>query len=503
MEEDQCLAVEFNQAPPLAPMTTLYASNNSELFAVREPGRLYLYRDSYLDLTHRVVDQKAGDLIHLADSGDCFFRSKEGLFRLRREKGVRAERCKAVAGLDGSSEGGVLRGFCVRADGDQVAYEQVVPAQKFSSKLKRFLGQKSSVGDVGPSLHRIMISGWSGRSATCFYETVVDPRTSAGVIWWAAPDFGFLAVLERERDGRSALRVIDVLHESIVNELSVDGKLSRDRLITTNGTVGFGLEKDGRRALVIWTYGQDRYQVAYPKDSRMLHLLKDRIAFLNRKDHRLTVKTFKNETVADINLAPLARLGVEYLVHFNPRGTVELVTYHNGKLRVHHTDIETLPTDAKRWELLGERQRAERIEEQTEAILSRNDQQQEVDSFDERRQRLGEEVDEYGRDNPFSRPAAPSPPPPIRESLPPALDLETLHEPAPAGPQPEASPSLFADQDEAREALERLRMSYIAGEVNREDYYNQKSSIEKALAALKAGDSGGDGIPRTLSISTE
>ena len=56
-------------------MTKLYASHNSELFAVREPGRLYIYRDSFLDITHRVVDQKAGDLIHLADSGDCFFRS--------------------------------------------------------------------------------------------------------------------------------------------------------------------------------------------------------------------------------------------------------------------------------------------------------------------------------------------------------------------------------------------------------------------------------------------
>jgi hypothetical protein len=483
-------------------MTTLYASHNSEIFAVREPGRLYLYRDSYLELTHRVVDQKAGDLIHLADTGDCFFRSKEGLFRLRREKGVRAERCKAVAGLDGSPEGGVLRGFAVRADGDQVAYEQVVPAQKFSSKLKRFLGQKSSVGDVGPSLHRIMLSGWSGRSTSCFFETVVDPRTSAGLVWWAAPDFGFLAVLERERDGRSVLRVIDVLHESIVNELAVDGKLSRDRFITTNGTVGFGLEKQGRRALVIWTYSQERYQVAYPKESRMLHLAKDYIAFLNRKDHRLTVKSFGNDVLAEINLGPLARLDVEYLVHFNPRGTVELVTYHNGKLRVHHTDLETLPTDAKRWELLGERQRAELLEERTEAILSRNDQQQEYESFDERRQSLGEEVDAYGRENPFLREAPVSVPPAPRESLPAPLDLETLHAPG-ATPAAELPAPVFGSRQEAQEALERLRMSYIAGEVNREDYYNQKASLERALAGLAGGLPSAEGPPRTLSISTE
>ena len=482
-------------------MTTLHASHSSELFAVREPGRLYIYRDSYLDVTHRVVDQKAGDLIHLADSGDCFFRSKEGLFRLRREKGVRAERCKAVAGLDGSAEGGVLRGFTVRADGEQVAYEQVVPAQKFSSKLKRFLGQKSSQGDVGPSLHRLMISGWSGRSSSCYFETVVDPRTSAGLVWWAAPDFGFLAVLERERDGRSVLRTIDVLHESLVNELAVDGKLSRDRAVTANGTVGFGLEKQGKRAFVIWTYSQDRFQVAYPKESRLLHLSKDRIAFLNKADHRLTVKNFKNEVVVEVRLTSLARLGVEYLVNFNPRGSVELVTYHNGKLRVHHTDLETLPTDAKRWELLGERQRAERIEEETEAILTRGHDQQDAESFDQRRQQLGEEMDRYGHDNPFLRETpAPAPPAPAaRDAIPAPLGLEVL-QPAQAS-RPEMPPPRFASQQEAQDALERLRMSYIAGEINREDYYNQKTSIERALGAL--GSAENDGPPRTLSISTE
>jgi hypothetical protein len=487
-------------------MTKLYASHSSEFFAVREPGRLYIYRDSFLDLTHRVADHLAGDLIHLADNGDSFFRSKDGLFRLRREKGVRAERCKAVAGLDGSSENGVLRGFTVRADGDQVAYEQVVPAQKFSSKLKRFLGQKSSQGDIGPSLHRFIVSGWSGRSSSCYFETVVDPRTSAGLVWWTAPDFGFLAVLERERDGRSILRVIDVLDESLVSELVVDGKLSRDRAVTTNGTVGFGLEKQGRRAFVIWTYGQDRFQVAYPKDSRMLHLSKDRAVFLNRNDHRLTVKAFNNEIVAEVSLAALAQLGVEYLVNFNPRGSVELATFQNGKLRVHHTDIEQLPIDAKRWELVGERQRAERLEEETEAVLARNYDQQDAEVLGEQRQQLATEMAEYTAPAPFARP--PVPVAAIKEELPAPIDLETLHreEVAVAPVQPEPPAVEFANQAEAQEALERLRMSYIAGEVNREDYYNLKSSIERALVTLNGSSGHGrpsDGPPRTLSISSE
>ena len=473
-------------------MSKLYASHSSEFFAVREPGRLYVYRDSYLDLTHRVADHLAGDLIHLADNGDCFFRSPDGLFRLRREKGVRAERCKAVAGLDGTAEGGVLRGFAVRADGEQVAYEQVVPAQKFSSKLKRFLGQKSSQGDVGPSLHRFVVSGWSGRSSSCYFETVVDPRTSAGLIWWTAADFGFLAVLERERDGRSHLRVIDVLGESVVNELAVDGKLSRDRAITTNGTVGFGLEKQGRRAFVIWTYSQERYQVAYPTDSRLLHLSKEHAIFFNRAEHRLTVKNFGNRVVAEISLTALARLDVDYLVNFNPRGKVELVTYHNGKLRVHHTDIDQLPTDAKRWELVGERQRADRLEEMTESVMSQGQERRETEDYDRERYRMAEELQSH---------ATPPPPtPPSRETVPRSLSMETLGQSAPAAPVPTSEPIMsFENRQDAREALERLRMSYIAGDLTREDYHNAKGSIERALSTLPESD----GPPRTISISNE
>lgn len=469
-------------------MTKLYASHSSEFFAVREPGRLYVYRDSYLDVTHRVADHLAGQLIHLADNGDCFFRSNDGLFRLRREKGVRAERCKAVASLDGSPEGGALHGFAVRADGEQVAYEQVVPAQKFSSKLKRLLGQKSSQGDVGPSVHRFIVSGWSGRSSTCYFETVVDPRTSAGLIWWTSADFGFLAVLERERDGRSHLRVIDVLGESVVNELVVDGKLSRDRAITTNGTVGFGLEKQGKRAFVIWTYSQERYQIPYPKDSRLLHLSKDHVVFLNRNDHRLTVKTFKNQVLTEISLTSLARLGVEYLINFNPRGKVELVTYHNGKLRVHHTDVDQLPTDAKRWELIGERQRAERLEEATEDVLSQSQRRYDSQEHSEQKFRLAEELVSH------AEPVAPSS---ARESVPQALDLETLGQTAP--PAAPVAAVHFASKTEAREALERLRMTYIAGDLTREDYHNAKAAIERAISSLPDGD----GPPRTISISSE
>lgn len=482
-------------------MTKLYASHNSEFFAVREPGRLYLYRDSFLDMTHRIADHLAGDLIHLADSGECFFRAKDGLFRMRREKGVRAERCQAVAGLDGSVEGGVLKGFAVRADGEQIAFEQVVPAQKFSSKLKRFLGQKSSQGDIGPSLHRFIVSSWSGRSSSCYFETVIDPRVSAGVVWWASADFGFLAVLERERDGRSTLRLIDILDESVVNELVVDGKLSRDRFLTTNGTIGFGLEKNDRRAFLLWTYSQDRYQVAYPKNSRVLHLSKDRVIFLNRAEHYLTVKTFDNKVEAEVSLTALARLGVEYLINFNPRGSLELVTYHNQKMRVHHTDIEQLPTDARRWELAGERQRAESAEQRAEEILERGAENREQQHWTSQRQQLEQDVMATGRGDYPTTPGAPE-----------VIELETFTPAArPPGNEPapveEVAVPVFESSQEAREALDRLRLSYVAGELTREAYFQQKSALERAVAGFseetRRPEGPGSALPPKLSLSVD
>ncbi len=420
---------------------------------------------------------------------------------MRREQGVRGERCQAVAGLDGSPEGGVLRGFAVRADGDQIAYEQVVPAQKFSSKLKRFLGQKSSQGDVGPSLHRFIVSSWSGRSSSCYFETVVDPRVSAGVVWWTSPDFGFLAVLERERDGRSVLRLIDILDESVVNELVVDGKLSRDRFLTTNGTIGFGLEKNDRRAFLLWTYSQDRYQVAYPKNSRVLHLSKNRVIFLNRAEHHLTVKTFDNKVESEVSLTPLARLGVEYLLNFNPRGSLELVTYRNQKMNVHHTDLEQLPTDARRWELAGERQRAEQVEQRTEEIIERGAEMREQEQWTSQRQQLEQDVMAPGHGD-FPGPS----------SAPEVIELETFSPPTrpPDNGTPvveQAPVPVFESSEEAREALDRLRMSYVAGELTREAYFQQKAALERALAGFSGESPQAEGrdviLPSRLSLSVE
>ena len=497
-------------------MIKLYASNSSEFFAVREPGRLHLFKDSFHSLTHRVHDKMAGELILLSDAGECFFRSEEGLFRLRKENGVRADRCAAVKDLDGSAEGGVLKGFEVRADGNQIAYEQVLPAQKFSSKLKRFLGQKSAQGDVGPRLHRFVVSQWSGRSSTCYYETVIDPRTSAGLVWWTSPDFGFLAVMERERDGRSFLRLIDILDESVVNELVVEGRLSRDRFLTRNGSVGFGLEKQGKRAFVIWTYSQERYGVTYPQDSRVIHLGKDKVVFLSRKREIVVVKSYDNQTIAEVSLKALSNLGVQYLLSFNPRGSLELVTHHNGKLRVHHTDLESLPIDARRWELLGERRRAEQMESAADALLQQDEEVQRDAQLEHRRSELMADMAErISYEDPYessfegsftredsinflhsehdpvntvevNQEALRQRSEPSEQRIPePAQPVERAPMPvASSTPAPEFH---FSSKAEADEALERLRMRYIAGELTREDYYNEKTLIERASAALPGG----------------
>lgn len=483
-------------------MIKLYSSNNSEFFAVREPGRIHLYKDSFQDVTHRVHDKMAGELIHLADNGECFFRSEEGLFRLRREKNVRADRCKAVRGLDGSPEGGTLKGFRVRADGEQIAFEQVLPAQKFSSKLKRFLGKKSSQGDVGPRLHRFLVSQWSGRSSTCYYETVIDPRTSAGLVWWTSPDFGYLAVMERERDGSSSLRLIDIFHESVLNELVVEGRLSRDRYITSNGSVGFGVEKAGRRAFVIWTYNDERFRATYPKDARVIHLGKEMVVFQSKKHEVVTAKDYNNNIVTEVSLRCLSDLGVQYTLSFNPRGTLELVTYHKGKLRVHHTDLESLPIDARRWELLGERRRAEQIEGVTDELLRQEEGQKQEEYHAQRQSELVAELSEQMIQAPA--PTAPNIP---TSTGPTRSDVLSMESAGVAPSRPSASPSAaapqFASKQEADEALERLRMRYIAGELTREDYYNEKTLIERALSSLPASVAPAGDTPRTIDFAGE
>ena len=462
-------------------MTKLYCSQNSEFFAAREPGRLHLYKQSFRDITHVMNDKMAGDLIHLANNGDSFFRSSDGLFRLRREKNVRAERCKAVRDLDGSPEGGTLQGFYVQDDGERVAFEQVLPAQKFSSKLRRFLGKKSSQADVGPRLHRFILSQWSGRGATCYYETIVDPRTSAGLFWWASPEFGYLAILERRRDGNSILRLIDVETRTLISELALSGRLARDRFLTSRGSVGFGLERDGSRVFVIWTYEEKRFGVSYPKDSRVIHLGKDLVVFQSRKNETLLVKNYENQLLLEVSLKCLTDLGVQYKMSFNPRGSLDLVTHSNGELRIHYTDLESLPIDVRRWELLKERQQAQSLEFQSERIVESYEENRELSEHRERRAELGAEITELQA----VRASGDVPSVAERPQRPEALVMESMSSPVDSGPASEQLPEIgFADRQEAEEALERLRMRYIAGELTREDYYNEKTLIERAFKAL-------------------
>lgn len=313
------------------------------------------------------------------------------------------------------------------------------------------------------------MSQWSGRSSTCYYETVVDPRTSVGLVWWPSPDFGFLSVMERERDGRSFLRLIDILEESVVNELVVEGRLSRDRFLTTNGSVGFGMEKEGKRAFVIWTYSQERFGVTYPKEARVIHLMKDKVIFHSKKNEIVTAKDYQNNVVSEVNLRALTDLGVQYLLSFNPRGSLELVTYAQGKLRVHHTDLESLPIDARRWELLGERRRAAQLESAADDVLQRDEEQRAHEQQEARQTELVNEMKEQL-----------SPPPPPEQ---PTLPFEGRVAPV-AQPAADIAPIYFNSKEEADEALERLRMRYIAGELTREDYYNEKTVIERAAAAI-------------------
>lgn len=498
-------------------MVKLYASHSSDYFAIREPGRLHLYKDSSPQLCHRIHDKMAGELVLLSDAGECFFRSADGLFRLRREKNVRAERCRAVKDIDGSPERGTLKGIAVRADGEQIAYEQVLPAQKFTSKLKRFLGQRSAQGDVGPRLHRFIVSQWSGRGGVCYYETVVDPRTSVGLVWWVSADFGYLAVMDRDRSGRSQLRLIDILDESVVNELEVEGRVSRDRYLTTNGSVGFGLEKEGKRAFIVWTYNQERFGIPYPKDSRVIHLGKDIVVFMSRQHELITAKTYAGKTVVEVSLKPLTALGIRYLLSFNQRGSLELVTYGDGRLRVHHTDLESLPIDARRWELLGERRRAQQLESTADRIIDEETADRTRQDHQLQQADLASDLEEHliasaqnSAETPAPPPvdvvealpmqATPVPPSPVQASPAPHYIPHSPSEPAPLS----GSPFSFSTQEEVEGALERLRMRYIAGELTREDYYNEKSIIEKAASRLPQSTQPQTPVfPRTLDFTTE
>jgi hypothetical protein len=124
-----------------------------------------------------------------------------------------------------------------------------------------------------------------------------------------------------------------------------------------------------------------------------------------------------------------------------------------------------------------------------------------------------------------SRPSAPNPPAPLpflrgNSPLPPP-DTETekaapvvpTHAPTPtpapvvqpAQPAQPASPPAFANSAEVDTELERLRMTYIAGEISRETYYGRRAELEavRRSMAAPAGPASSSAGPRRLDIDLE
>ncbi len=352
-------------------MKNLYASKNSRFFAARLAGELRIFRSDHPAFFHRVNDRVAGRLVAIGNNGDAFFRNGENFYRLRGEKGVKAERPRCLAHVDGSEEGGHLGGLVVHADGRDICYEQILPAQGPRFKLPWGSKKKS---DEKARLHRLVVSNIANpRKQTAFYEAVVDPGKGTKLRWAVSPTFGFLVVAQTTSKKQTEFSLVDILDESVVSEFVINLPSVEGLQVTDNGTVLIEARKKSGGSAIIWTYSQERHVLTAPEQSRVYHFAHNRVVFLSKDGRHLVGKNFDDEVLVQVDLAPLAEFELEYLLHFTSADDIQLVTFDGRHLKIHHTDLQTLPIDAKRWRNIQEERRLLEEEQRIESIVAEHE----------------------------------------------------------------------------------------------------------------------------------
>ena len=438
-----------------------FGSNNSRYFAVKLPGEVRLYRgitagdglqlpnEAGFLWSRQVDDNIHGSILRIGNQGDLFFMSPRGLFRMRLDRNATLDQIAPVCQVARSEEPNQLGRVCVDADGREVFFETITPEAGLKGKLFRLLGSK---GQANPSaiVHQIHPYSISTNQQDLPYPGgVLDAKKGGEFLWNASPCFRYLVMARPEKKTYN-IQVVDVAEKSYI-DFSMPLATLAGVWVNEYGTVMVDVRQIGSEQLVIGRREGDRfkrYGFEPPPSYEVAHLAKSYVALKVRTPPRLCLFNFEGSIQADVDVRPLQSMGVTFDFSFNERDDIDVLTWHQGSLFVHHSDSKSIVFDAKRWELTARHAQYE-IEEQMvqEATSAHQEEVRRLDRLDAT-QRLAASVMAEMQAIPdsslhYEEAVAPPLPPPEPPRAPMVRQLE-IEEPTPPPSRPVAPAGLPA-----------------------------------------------------------
>ncbi len=454
-------------------MPQIFGSYNSRFFAVLRDGRMALYRGAAPLWTRPVAS--ARELVRVGNQGDVFFRTDHGVARLPLSRDSEMEPIEALDEALSAEEGGHLGGVRVNAEGTEICVERITTSARLSRKLLRMLRRGENT-EVEPQVdcHELLLFNRNTGALRKFCRTDVGPEHKGRFWWTASPNLAFLlvGVPGVGRKPTLTFKLIHTREESIYSEFEMKVPDISNLWVTETGTVLLEVRVSPQEAyLVLTTLEGEKLVMNPPPDYRVLNLGLRSVTLWTGPAPQVLIKDFSDQIVCQADLGPLDRLGLRYELLFNERGGLDLVTLKGRELRVNHTDSESLAVDARRWGLLAHQQESAELESvQREEIQKRQDEEK-TRRQEERSRELAQALGPEARARDLAE----------------ALQAETPAAEVPVDPgPPPAMPAVPTGRSlpEVEAELEKLRMSYVSGAIQRTAYRQRAEALQAEMAAM-------------------
>lgn len=439
-------------------MSHIHGSYNSRFFAVHDGTALALHRGPTLLWSRPVPGVR--EVLRVGNQGDTYFRTEDGVARLAHSKESVLEPLSAVKELLKGEDEPRLGTVRVNAEGTEVCLERITTESRLSRKLLGILRRGQSAETEPPlESHEILILNRASGNFRKFFKGLVDPDRKGRFLWDVSPNFAFLVVGVPEKKGTILFKVIHTKEETVYAEFDMKFADIPHLWVTDNGTVLLDVRVSAEESyLVLSTLEGEKHVLKPPAGYEVLHLGHRVVAMKTSPVPFILVKSFEDALVCHADLRPLERLGLIYEVMFNERGDIDLVTLKGSELRVNHTDVETLAVDAKRWDLLAQQQEWAEHEQVQQQQVKEQEEESKRRRHEERSRQLAHDI-----------PAA----------LAPARANADL---------PDDQPKRTRAEIESE--LERLRMHYISGALDRVDYLAKVEVLNRELQGAPAPEPG-------------
>lgn len=331
--------------------------------------------------------------------------------------------------------------------GTQICMDIVSGKSKSPDKI--FPGFGGGKGSKVMEYHEILFYSVAGKNHEIFYR-FEQPKDHEGRLYWnISKDFNYMALLEPQKKTGGKKSKFSVIHtpsyEAHQEIMLKDASISQI-MVNQQGFALLDLTTEGVHELFVVSPDGKRYNLTAPQEYEILHLGSYFVAMLVKSGPSLLIKSFEDAVQSQADLNDLNGLNIPYGLLFNAKDNIDLVYYVDEEIKVLHSDVDRIKVDTKRWDIIGKQATYSATPETSSAAP------------EERKSPVIGEI--------------------------PHADM----------PLTDREKSRMADKSVFREeilrSLESIRVEYIMGQINEEEYKKTKERLEKDLMALEFSGGG-------------